>query len=239
MFDPFKDFEQKGYLRNSFKFKDPEQVREMEHTMFRAGLDEALSYIKDQSTLTYDDFLKVHYILFCEFYPWAGKDRAATAPDCAVSKADTIFCHPLDAKLAVEQGLKLGQNTDYMGKHPGEVMGLFAYGHPFLDGNGRTILIIHSELCHRAGFSIEWDRTNKTDYLTVLSREIESPKQGYLDHYLSDFITSSCSRSDWGGLIQGLQGLDGRSTQNVVMGEYSDKHVIHKYTEFEMKRNSS
>ncbi|WP_226981161.1 Fic family protein [Vibrio litoralis] len=28
-------------------------------------------------------------------------------------------------------------------------MGFFAYGHPFIDGNGRIMLIIHNELCHR------------------------------------------------------------------------------------------
>jgi fido (protein-threonine AMPylation protein) len=37
----------------------------------------------------------------------------------------------------------------YGEKEPSKVMGLFAYGHPFLDGNGRTMLIIHSELCRR------------------------------------------------------------------------------------------
>lgn len=42
MFDPFNDFEQVGYLRNHHGVKDPEIVRQLEHTMFRAGLDEAL-----------------------------------------------------------------------------------------------------------------------------------------------------------------------------------------------------
>lgn len=36
MFDPFKDFETAGYLRNRFAEKDPQIVQEMEHQMFRA-----------------------------------------------------------------------------------------------------------------------------------------------------------------------------------------------------------
>ena len=42
MFDPFKDFEQAGYLRNRYGEKDPQIVQELEHQLFRAGLDEAL-----------------------------------------------------------------------------------------------------------------------------------------------------------------------------------------------------
>jgi fido (protein-threonine AMPylation protein) len=40
-FDPFKDFETSGYLRNKFAEKDPQIVQELEHQMFRASLDEA------------------------------------------------------------------------------------------------------------------------------------------------------------------------------------------------------
>lgn len=43
MFDPFKDFETAGYLRNKFAEKDPQIVQELEHQMFRASLDEAIA----------------------------------------------------------------------------------------------------------------------------------------------------------------------------------------------------
>lgn len=239
MFDPFKDFDQAGYLRNKFGEKDPEIVRKIEHAMFRAGLDEALGYIANQKTLCYQNFLDVHRILFSEFYPWAGMDRADTAPNCAVSKAGTTFCHPSDARRAVEHGLLLGQNKDRLRERPGEVMGLFAYGHPFLDGNGRTMLIIHSELCHRAGFCIEWQRTSKVDYLTALSAEISSPSKRYLDLYLTNFIGASRRRELWGSSMNAIQGLDGESVQNIVDGEYTDALVLQKYQAFELNRNDS
>ncbi|MBV8046824.1 MAG: Fic family protein [Paludibacterium sp.] len=236
MFDPFKDFDQVGYLRNRFEEKDPEIIRELEHTMFRAGLDEALTYVAKRKTLVYGDFLAVHRLLFFAFYPWAGQDRAATVPNSAVSKGSTMFCHPLDARRAVEQGLRIGQDKAALRQRPGEVMGWFAYGHPFLDGNGRTMLIIHSELCHRAGFCIEWQHTSKDDYLTALSAEISSPGQGHLDCYLRPFIGASRGRGLWGSAIDGIQGLDGRSIQNTVEGEYSDARVQQKYQAFEMNR---
>ncbi|QMV13532.1 Fic/DOC family protein [Vibrio spartinae] len=236
MFDPFNDFEQSGYLRNLYGEKDPEIVRELEHTMFRAGLDDALAYLEKRDILCYEDFLEVHRILFQEFYPWAGKDRQITAPNCSVSKAGTIFCHPIDARRAVDEGLRIGQDKISMRERPGEVMGFFAYGHPFLDGNGRTMLIIHNELCHRAGFSINWHLTNKVDYLKALSAEIETPLKGHLDNYLGPFIGQPRERGLWSESIHGLSGLDGQSIQNTVDGEYSDASVAQKYQSFEINR---
>lgn len=239
MFDPFKDFDRAGYLRNLYGEKDPQIVRELEHTLFRTGLDEALAHVAKRRTLGYSDFLAVHRILFSAFYPWAGQDRAATVPNIAVSKGNTVFAHPLDARRAVEEGLRIGQDKAALRQHPGEVMGWFAFGHPFLDGNGRTMLIIHSELCHRAGFCIEWQRTRKTEYLAALSAEIASPGQGLLDGYLLSFVGAARERQRWGGAIDGIRGLDGRSIEDAVDGEYTDVRVMQKYQAFEMSRAMS
>lgn len=105
-----------------------------------------------------------------------------------------FFCHPKDSQRAVEQGLKLAQDGVTLKKSPGVVMGLFAYAHPFLDGNGRTMLVVHTVLCHRAGFSIHWARTGKSDYLSALGEEIETPDKGILDAYLKDFIAPPLDR---------------------------------------------
>jgi hypothetical protein len=60
VFDPFKDFETSGYLRNKFAEKDPQIVQELEHQMFRVSLDEAIAYLaKRRSALRYEDFLAV------------------------------------------------------------------------------------------------------------------------------------------------------------------------------------
>lgn len=237
-FDPFKDFDQKGYLRNRFNFKSVEDVREMEHEVFRAGIDEAIEYLACQQDITYQDFLNVHKILFEDFYPWAGTDRLVVAPDYAISKGDIYFCHPQEIRLAVNQGLRMAKEKNVMQEKPGEIMGYFAYGHPFLDGNGRTMLLIHSELCRRAGFTIKWHETTKQDYLTALSKEIQSPCQGYLDSYLKRFIVRANSRVNLIDCISNIKGLDGTSHDNIV-GEYSEDKVMREYREFEQRRNQS
>ncbi|RTL32500.1 MAG: cell filamentation protein Fic [Burkholderiales bacterium] len=236
MFDPFKDFEQAGYLRNRYGEKDSEIVQELEHELFRARLDDAVEYLSRCRTVGYGEFLEVHRILFSAFYPWAGQDRVTTAPDIAVSKAGTLFSHPFDARRAVEAGLRIAADKRQLRQRPGEVMGLFAYGHPFLDGNGRTMLVVHSELCHRAGFCIEWHRTKKADYLTALSQEIASPGRGILDAYLRQFVGAHQERHLWGGAIGALPGLNGRGTEDTVEGEYRDEAVQQKYRDFEQRR---
>lgn len=236
MFDPFKDFAQAGYLHNRFGEKDLTIVQELEHQLFRASLDDAIAHLAKRKVLAYEDFLEVHRILFSALYPWAGQDRANTAPDIAVTKAGIWFSHPHDAQRAVEEGLRIARDKQQLARRPGEVMGLFAYGHPFLDGNGRTMLVVHSELCHRAGFCIEWHRTTKADYLAALSREIELPGRGILDAYLLPFAGAHQERQLWGGAIGALPGLDGRGAEDTIAGEYRNAEVSQQYRDFEQRR---
>lgn len=238
MFDPFNDFDTSGYLRNVRKDKDDEIIKNFEHNLFRANLQDAITYLSDKEHLIYNDFLEVHRILFSAYYPWAGQDRSVTMPSSLVAKAGLFFSHPLDAKLAVDEGLRIGQIKEAMTNKPGEVMGLFAYGHPFLDGNGRAMLIVHSELCYRAGFAIDWSRTTKADYLDALSREIKNPIPGVLDSYLLQFKTDRLGRNDWGKNFFSINGLDGLdlNRDNHVEGDLSDAAVMEKYRQFEQQR---
>jgi cell filamentation protein len=156
-------------LRNKYRESDHRIVKEVEHEIFMRQRPKAVQYLSSKDALSYADFLAVHAILFEEFYPWAGQDRATTLPNSAVKKGEVLFSHPQASRLAVEHGLRLGQDAVTMSQKPGEVMGLFAYGHPFLDGNGRTMLLVHMELCHRAGFSIAWQKSDKVQYLSALN----------------------------------------------------------------------
>lgn len=236
MFDPFKDFDAAGYLRNTVREKNLNIVKQIEHDLFTANVQDAMDYLNKKRAISYNNFLMVHHILFSGLYPWAGKDRMVTAPDIAISKAGTLFSHPADAKRAVEEGLRIGSNKKSMRQAPGVVMGLFAYGHPFLDGNGRTMLVVHLLLCNRAGFSINWGKTKKADYLAALSGEIERPGKGILDGYLKDFIEPAQDSAIWGAAIQSIQGLDGREVADTVEGAFSDPAVSQKYREFDQQR---
>lgn len=236
MFDPFKDFASAGYLRNVYQEKDERNIKALEHDFFMANAPDALRFIASKKIINYADFLKVHNLLFSDLYPWAGQDRLASAPDIAVSKGGLLFSHPVDAKKAVNEGLRLGQMKEKMNQRPGLVMGLFAYGHPFLDGNGRAMLIVHSELCYRSGFSIDWAKTTKDDYLDSLSDEIRRPNLGVLDKYLLQFKAPRLDRDRHLQTILSINGLSGLDDSNTVVGEISDSSIVKKYQEFENRR---
>jgi len=188
-FDPFGDFETCGYLRNLAGEKDPERVKRLEHDAFRSRVGEALAALHKGKPLGYQDVLDTHKRLFGDMYPWAGQDRAATAPQLAVGKAGRydLFAHPQDARRAVEYALDMAADPSQMRAKPGEVMGLLCYGHPVLDGNGRTLMTVHAELCRRAGIRIAWKDVAKADYLAVLTRELERPGKA-LDTFLAPHI---------------------------------------------------
>lgn len=163
-FDPFGDFETRGYLRNVAKTKDLAVVQRLQHNSFLTGVDAGLAQLEARSSLTYADVLQTHKTLFEAVFPWAGEDRLTNASTIFVNKGLVLFAHPKDIRRAVGYALEKGQDKAFMAEKPGEVMGYLAYGHPFLDGNGRTIMLIHAELARRAGFSIDWSATDKDQY---------------------------------------------------------------------------
>lgn len=152
-FDPFGDFATEGYLRNVEKEKDLNIVKRLKHASLVTGLDGALAAIGESRELSYSDVLKAHGRLFDAVYPWAGQDRLITAPNLTVRKGSVIFANPTEIRPAVEFALRKGEDKDYLRAHPGEIMGYLAFGHPFLDGNGRTIVTLFSIMTQRAGFS--------------------------------------------------------------------------------------
>ncbi len=236
IFDPFGDFETQGYLRNLAKEKDPDIVRHLEHASFLTGIDAALERLAKSKPLSYSDLLETHRILFEAVYPWAGQDRHATAPDLAISRGPALFAHPDDIQLAANYALTHGQDKEFMKAKPGEVMGYLAYAHPFLDGNGRTIMLIHAVLSQRAGFSIGWAATGKADYLSALTKELEDPGKGHLDAYLKPFMRDAVPKDRLAAEIVQAPGLDGTDEQNEVLGNTSDPALKARYEQQKQKR---
>lgn len=236
-FDPFGDFEARGYLRNVFGEKDPEIIKHLEHSSFIAGVADAFKHLESVRRLSYDDVLKTHRILFGDIYPWAGQDRMQTAPQIAVSKGPVLFAHPRDARAAVEYGLNLGSEPATMTARPGEVMGYLAFGHPFLDGNGRTIMVVHAVLADRAGFSLDWTATSKADYLGALTKEIAQPNAGLLDVYLKPFLRAAVGPAKLAEHVAMARGLDGSTAEeNRVLGNVSDPEVQARYAAQNLQR---
>ncbi|MDH2341410.1 Fic family protein [Bradyrhizobium sp. SSUT77] len=171
-------------------------------------------------------------------YPWAGQDRTTTAPNIAVSRGDVLFAHPKYIQNAIEHALKLGNDPKTMREKPGEVMGYLAHGHPFLDGNGRTIMVIHSILAQRAGFSLDWTSTDKTAYLQALTKELDDPGKGILDKYLEPCIHAAVSNLK--EHIAAAKGLDGGPGEaDTIRGSNDDPAVQADYKQQQLKREAN
>jgi cell filamentation protein len=157
----------------------------------------------------YKHVLAIHQTLFGDVYPWAGQDRLLTAPNVNISKGGygAMFAQPPYIRRVTDYALDLGRDSNVMCERPGHIMGSLAHAHPFLDGNGRTIMVLHTELAYRAGISIDWVQTDKTDYLTALTKELNDPEQGHLDNYLKPFIQDAIERQRSVSVLKSLKGL--------------------------------
>ncbi len=237
-FDPFGDFAKSGYLRNVAKAKNPDVIKRLQHNSFLTGIDSALAHLQTRPALTYDDVLQTHKTLFEGVFPWAGDDRQKNAPHLFVKKGSVLFAHPNDIRRSVAYALEKGNDKTFMQEKPGEVMGYLAYGHPFLDGNGRTIMLIHAELARRAGFIIDWAATDKDKYLAALTDELEAPGKGKLDAYLKPFIRKGSAMADAADAIKGTPGLDGGEADSIA-GKTDDPALKARYEAQELKREEA
>ncbi len=130
----------------------------------------------------------------------------------------------------------MGNDPEYMRKWPGEVMGAFAWGHPFLDGNGRSMLLVHTELCYRAGFAIDWIASKKSEYLDALTHELAYPRDRVLDAYLSNLIVDTRPRTDWVEYFKTMPGLSGDDDELNLGYAEDDVEAIARYEEVKLQR---
>ena len=187
--DPFGDYQTEGYLRNFFKEKDLTIVGHLETGAFEDHIHETLRFLRRLPQINYEHITQTHKQLFESVYPWAGQDRSVNAPHIAIVKGgyNNLFAHPADVHRAAEHALTLARDVPYLREHPGEVFGQFAHAHPFLEGNGRTILTIYAEICRRGGFHVEWETIPKDEFLDALTDELLSPRS-IMDKFLLPYV---------------------------------------------------
>ena len=196
-FDPFGDYAVRGYLRNHHGLPRGDDLARLEFNNFRSVLPDLLSWLEDQP-VNYDTLLRLHEKMFANIYPWAGEDRSTTAPDIAITRGgeDQIFCHPVGCRLAADHALRLAEGDGIL-RQPGAVYSALCHSHPFLDGNGRTLLLFHSELMRRQNAHIRWEEIAETEFLRVLTDDLNSPDAGIMDRLLMPKVErSSRSRTD-------------------------------------------
>lgn len=216
-FDPFRDFDNRGHLRNFFGSKDVEEIKALEYSFFQINVDRAINTLAAVDFIEYKHVLDIHRTLFGDVYPWAGQDRLATAPDINISKRGygAMFAQPQYIRRVTDYALDRSRDLTFMREQPGYIMGSLAHAHPFLDGNGRTIMVLHTEMAYRAGISIDWVQTDKTAYLTALTTELNDPGKGHLDEYLKPFIGSAIDRQRSTSMLKSLKGLGNTTAPNV------------------------
>lgn len=187
-FDPFGDFETRGYLRNHHGVKDSGIIKRLEHNAFARNIQKALVALQSAPQIDLERVQETHRILFADIYPWAGQDRSQNAADLNISKGSVDFQLAPYVPRGIEHALANASDLEAFRRDPGKVIGELAYAHPFLDGNGRTITAVVTELSRRAGFHIAWENTSKEAYLRALTREIDEPNKGHLTNYLNDHV---------------------------------------------------
>jgi len=98
-------------------------------------------------------------------------------------------------------------------------------------------MVVHSVLAQRAGFSIDWSKTDKADYLAALTKELDTPGIGILDNYLKPFMGEAIDYEKLAGSVLQAPGLDGKSPdENVVLGKTSEPTVQAQYEQQKLRR---
>lgn len=132
----------------------------------------------------------------------------------------------------------MGNDVERMRQRLGAVMGAFAWAHPFLDGNGRAVMLVHTELCRRAAILIDWSSTNKAACLGALTAELKHPDAKHLDSYLAPFVRKSGRADDLVTQLRELPGLDGltASSADDIIYDASDEKAMASYLETKRSR---
>jgi hypothetical protein len=80
------------------------------------------------------------------------------------------------------------------------------------------------------------DFENKVEYLTALTRELDSPGKGHLDAYLKPFVGAAIGQDSLASHVARAPGLDGNA-QNEVLGQFSDPVLQVRYRHQEDRRS--
>ncbi len=81
----------------------------------------------------------------------------------------------------------MGLDQAIMSRRPGETFGALAFAHPFLEGNGRALMVVPADLARRANFHIDWSGITKPEFLAALTAELRAPGSA-LDNLLRPLI---------------------------------------------------
>jgi cell filamentation protein len=208
-FDVFGDAATRGYLRNVDNTNDMAHVHRLEQASFERNIDRARIYLEAAPTIRYRELLDTHKILFGDVYPWAGQDRTVTAPHLEISRGGYrgMFADPTDIETVAREALRTANDPTYFRTHPGIVFERLAHAHPFLDGNGRTITTVHTELAVRANIMIDWNALGKPAFTRALTADLLDPGQHHLDRIIGSHTKRLTPGQSLGDLLRNNTGM--------------------------------
>jgi cell filamentation protein len=161
--NPWEPAEDGVILRNKFGATTKEELDSFEFTYSRTNMGRALEMLKLEQEITLDSWMKCHEILFSEIYPWAGQLRHVDAQRGLVA-----FNFVSEIEESTNEVLTRAVTPSFFRNNLGQVYSKLAFNHPFLDGNGRSLNAVFTELARRDDVGIAWDRVDKPTYLSAL-----------------------------------------------------------------------
>ena len=178
-------------LINKLGIKDENELKSSEAliTAYKAAslINEPLA-----PYFSFQNYTKLHRVLFEDLYEWAGKLRTI-----ALSKTATVFTAP--ERIEELGGLIFARlnKLDYFTKLPPsefiiEIADLYHslnMLHPFREGNGRTERVFFVQLIRNAGYDIDYSTLN-SDLLMIGSIQAASGVMDTLVKFFEENIVS-------------------------------------------------
>jgi len=183
--NPWKPSQDGVILRNKFGTTNKAELDSLEFSYVRANMKQALSMLQSEKVITLKSWLRCHAILFADLYPWAGQIR-----HLETSRGHTPFNRINEIETSTNDMLSRAKDSSFFSENLGEVYSVLAFNHPFLDGNGRSLNAVFTELARRSGFGIAWDEVDKETYLSTLTQGVMFMMYDPLDRYLNDLKVS-------------------------------------------------
>ncbi|WP_048601275.1 Fic/DOC family protein [Rubeoparvulum massiliense] len=144
--------------------------------------------------LSIDTLKRLHYFLFQDAYPFAGKIR-----DVQLMKGQTRFCqvefiesnlYELILQLQGESVWKsIEQASERLAYYKSELNMI----HPFREGNGRTIRLVIREIARSQGYDWDFQKIDRHYYMKAMIQSVvdESLLRKLLNETLSKNLTSN------------------------------------------------
>ena len=153
-------YEGTDVLRNLLDIRDPEVSGDYEHLLTSEMAAPALSFAKAEMAPTFGTLTSIHYLLFGEFYEWAGKARTV-----GMSRNGVPFmATPIDGNQITRSVIEPFEAAALQARADkaqfalllGDLWSKLNFCHPFRDGNGRTTQLFITALAQRHGWDIDW-----------------------------------------------------------------------------------